>query len=352
MGDLDEPPPREVLLRPKDSSSEIATLNPAVAQKNPGDTDLFIYPRVDIGRGRRTYRSYIGYVEAQFDKGGVVVDHSSRRPLLVPSDSDESYEDARSTVIDGCCYLTYVKVNRRKKTVDTCLAMSDDFVNFQEFGVISPSLPVPRALELIGSKKRYSDYHRAWFETYKAKAFWRDATLDFKNFAFFPEKINGKFGLPFRVLPNVLFLLVEDLRYLKKGDFWEDVFLNLDEHVLIKPVGGCESWQVNRVGIGPPPIKKGEDWLLVYHGVRLSPKRYCMGAAVLDKNMRLVRRTREPFLVPRESWQRNGIKNEVVYLTGSASNGGFHFFGGAADTVSFQVGPYDLEKIVEKCEPV
>lgn len=349
MDDSDEPPLiKEVFLEPRKEESEIAIFNPAICQLN---SDLYIYPRVDLGRGRRINKSYIGYVEARFDGGHIVVDPGSRRPLLSSSDPNESYEDPRATVIDGVCYLTYTKVNRKRKTVDTCLAFSSDFRDFQEFGVISSRLTIPRALELVGSRKN-AEYPSAWVETYKAKDFKSDATLDLKNFAFFPEKTNRNYALTLRVLPNMLFLLVKDLKELRREDFWEDVFSDLGKHLLMKPLKGHGGWQGNRIGAGPPPIKKGDEWVLVYHGAKLSPKRYCMGAAVLDENLKAVKRTEEPFLVPEEDWSRNGIKNDVVYLTGTAVNEGIHFFGGAADTVSFQVGSYDLEKIVEKCSPV
>jgi len=369
MEEPDEPPPdkeeekedkfpliKQVLLKPRPENSEVAISNLGVAQKNPGDEQLHLYPRVDIGKGRRIHNSHIDYIGASFEGQNVIVDDSSRRTLLDSRDADVSYEDPRATVVEGVCHLTYTKFNRRKKTVDIGLALSEDLVNFHEVGnevgTISPSLTIRRALELIGSKRRYADYQWAWFETWRAKEFWPDAYLDFKNFAFFPEKKDGKFVLTARVLPNMLLLEFDELKDLERKDFWENIFSNLDKYILMKPMKGNEGWQVNRIGVSSPPLKRGDEWVLFYHGVRLNPKQYCNGAAVLNENLEVVRRTKEPIFSPEEAWEKYGLKNNVVYLTGTAFNHGLHFFGGAADTVSFQVGPYRLEKIIEKCEPV
>ena len=51
-------------------------------------------------------------------------------------------------------------------------------------------------------------------------------------------------------------------------------------------------------------------------------------------------------------WEKNGVVNNVVYITGAAFNNGLHLFGGAADKVCFQTGPFQLEEIVQQCEKI
>jgi predicted GH43/DUF377 family glycosyl hydrolase len=133
-----------------------------------------------------------------------------------------------------------------------------------------------------------------------------------KNACILPEKINSKYVIFHRIFPNILIDFADDLdfdgttRWLK-GEF------------RIRPRAAY--WDSRKVGAGPPPIKTGDGWLLIYHGVgECDPGRYKIGAMLLDlKNpSRVLSRTSEPILEPRVWYENEGWKSGVIYPCGAA----------------------------------
>jgi beta-1,4-mannooligosaccharide/beta-1,4-mannosyl-N-acetylglucosamine phosphorylase len=75
------------------------------------------------------------------------------------------------------------------------------------------------------------------------------------------------------------------------------------------------------IGPGPPPVKTRAGWLLVYHGVAThfaAANVYQAGAVLLDLDdpRRVLARTRDNLLEPRESWELTGQVPNVVFPTG------------------------------------
>ncbi len=87
-----------------------------------------------------------------------------------------------------------------------------------------------------------------------------------------------------------------------------------------------------RVGAGCPPIRWGEDWLLLYHGADRGD-RYALAAAVLDgRTLEVKRRSRTPLMEPEEEFEKNGFFSSVVFVTGCHPiPGGVRVFYGGAD---------------------
>jgi predicted GH43/DUF377 family glycosyl hydrolase len=103
------------------------------------------------------------------------------------------------------------------------------------------------------------------------------------------------------------------------------------------------------IGSGPPPVKTREGWLQIYHGVAthfLGANIYQVGAVLLDLGdpRRVLGRTRDNILEPREPWEMTGQVPNVVFPGGltvaETDDEGFaltssevNLYYGAADTV-------------------
>lgn len=103
------------------------------------------------------------------------------------------------------------------------------------------------------------------------------------------------------------------------------------------------------IGSGPPPVRVAEGWLHIYHGVAThfaAANIYQAGAVLLDAGdpTRVLARTRDNILEPREMWEMVGQVPNVVFPSGMTVDGSFadgvapptaalRVYYGAADTV-------------------
>lgn len=148
-----------------------------------------------------------------------------------------------------------------------------------------------------------------------------------KNACIMPEKINGKYAIFHRVFPNILIDFVDNL------DFDGSTFLK-GEHK-IKPTK--TSWDSRKIGVGPPPIKTDDGWLMLYQAVgERDPGRYKIGAMLLETKdpTRVLSRSAEPILSPDEWYENAGHKAGVAYPCGAVNvKGNLIIYYGGADTV-------------------
>jgi beta-1,2-mannobiose phosphorylase / 1,2-beta-oligomannan phosphorylase len=95
-------------------------------------------------------------------------------------------------------------------------------------------------------------------------------------------------------------------------------------HLLASPQQG---WERLRIGAGAPPLRLGDKWLLLYHGVSghisedMGPQeavRYAAGMLLLDglDPRKIVYRARHPILTPEPPTERAGVVPNVVFPTG------------------------------------
>ncbi len=132
-----------------------------------------------------------------------------------------------------------------------------------------------------------------------------------KDASLFPERFNGLYALIHRPIvrgeAHIWISFSPDLRY------WGD------SRVLIHTRPGW--WDSHHVGLGTPPIKTEEGWLIIYHGARItaSGALYRVGAALLDlEDPRIVRkRSDEWILGPEKQYEMVGISDAVVFPTGA-----------------------------------
>jgi predicted GH43/DUF377 family glycosyl hydrolase len=99
---------------------------------------------------------------------------------------------------------------------------------------------------------------------------------------------------------------------------------------------GPGTWE-EKIGAGPPPIRTGKGWLLIYHGVD-GDGVYRAGAAMFDlaDPSRLLHRHPHPILEPEEDYEIRGVIPRVVFPCGICEIGReyYIYYGGADRVVS------------------
>ena len=123
-----------------------------------------------------------------------------------------------------------------------------------------------------------------------------------KGMALFPRKINGHYAMIGRQDNENLHLIYSDDLYC-----WEEGIALLEPRF---------PWEFIQIGNCGSPIELEEGWLLLTHGVG-PMRRYCVGAALLDKAdpAKVLARLPEPLLRP-ERLAREGYVPNVVYTCG------------------------------------
>ena len=257
--------------------------------------------------------SVLGYASS---KDGIHIDERLKEPIYVPTQPFESNpqapqtsfagymsgggcggcEDPRLTKIDNRFYMTYVAFNGRE---------------------------APRVA--LTSIKVNDFLSKKWH--------WEDPVLisppgeTHKNWAIFPEKINNKYAILHSISPEVSIAYVDSLNF--DGSTYINSYYSGDLR------RNCwDSWVR---GVGPPPIKTKDGWLILYHAMdKQDPNRYKVGAMILDYRnpAKVLYRSGQPILEPNEIYENEGFKGGVVYACGAvAVNNRLFVYYGAADTV-------------------
>lgn len=147
--------------------------------------------------------------------------------------------------------------------------------------------------------------------------------VDDKDLALLPEKIDGSHLLYHRVSGRICADLLPDLSSGKRVSRCIEV---------LAPRRGM--WDGAKVGVAAPPLKVGDKWLLIYHGVSRHGV-YRLGAALLDSSgTSVLARTADPIFEPVEEYEKNGEIANVVFSCGAVVRGDTLFlYYGAADRV-------------------
>lgn len=135
-----------------------------------------------------------------------------------------------------------------------------------------------------------------------------------KNWVIFPEKIDGQYAIIHSINPTV------QIEYRDSLDFDED------EHI-DSFYGGMEEddrWDKLVRGVGSPPIRTDEGWLVLYHAMGEDKSKYKVGAMLLDLDnpSKVLHRSSGPILEPEEHYENNGHKPGVVYASGAVVKDG------------------------------
>lgn len=131
-----------------------------------------------------------------------------------------------------------------------------------------------------------------------------------KDACLFPRRFRGRFVLIHRPIvsgeAHIWISFSPDLKH------WGDhTMLIASRHAY---------WDCHRVGLACQPVETPQGWLLFYHGVRntTAGALYRLGLVLLDLNepWKVLRRSDEWILGPRESYERVGDVGGVIFPTG------------------------------------
>ncbi|MBW2966537.1 glycosidase [Candidatus Woesearchaeota archaeon] len=215
-------------------------------------------------------------------KDGFTVEHIEDTPSFAGrlNDGDYGVEDPRIIKIKNKYIMTYVAVSKNEG-VSTFLAVSNNLKKWQRKGLI-----------------------------------FRETN---KDVVLFPEKIKGKYvalhrpqGFYVFSRPSIWISYSPDLIYWGK------------EKSIIQP--RPNSWETDKIGSGPPPIKTKKGWLLVYHGARKkdNKKEYNAGTILLDLKSpeKIIARTpaNKPLIIPSKTYEKKGFVSNVVFPTGAVAD--------------------------------
>ncbi|MBU2703538.1 putative GH43/DUF377 family glycosyl hydrolase [Sporomusaceae bacterium BoRhaA] len=189
--------------------------------------------------------------------------------------------------------ITYTAYSRGGPLVS--LALTDDFVNFERMGPITPA--------------------------------------EDKDAAIFPRRINGKWALIHRPVNTT---------YGPGAHIWlsysDDLLHWGDQRVLMHARRGSW-WDGGKIGLSTPPLETAEGWLMLYHGVRQTAAGaiYRVGLALLDLDdpHRILHRSDEWVFGPLEWYERLGDVADVVFPCGwvhDEQTGVLKMYYGGADT--------------------
>jgi len=311
-----------IILKPSKKEFEnYAVFNPACVQK--GDY-IYMYYRAMSKKNR----SVIGHCKLG---GPLNVVERAKEPFMVPEhDYEHNLEDPRITLLDDTYYLTYIAYDGRN--VRIAYATSKDLKKFEKKGVISPEISYDEAEDIFRACSSKLKERYFLFESYFKDIVGKDVILWDKDALLFPKKINGKFALIHRILPDIQIIYFKKFADLTL-DYWKRYFKNLSKYVILE----SKHWYETRnIGGGCPPIETDKGWLLIYHAVddMDKGKTYRAGAALLDKKdpTKVIGHLHEPLIIPEKRWERRGQVDNVVFPTGTAIFGDkLYIYYGAGD---------------------
>jgi predicted GH43/DUF377 family glycosyl hydrolase len=264
-----------------------SVFNPAAVMFN-GETLLLVRVEDRTGLSRLTVaRSHDGYTN------WIIEPERTMWPELDSWNEKWGIEDARVTQCGDEFLIAYTGFSAGGPLI--CLASTRDFITFDRHGIIAPP--------------------------------------EDKDGALFPRKINGRWALLHRPVPNyahfgahIWLSWSPDLKH------WGD-----PTPLITSRDGGW--WDAHKVGLGPPPLETEHGWLVLYHGVRVtaSGSLYRLGVALLDHDHpeRVIARGNEWVFGPHAPYETSGDVPDVVFPCGWILDGDgdtLRMYYGAADT--------------------
>ncbi len=282
----------------------LAAFNPSPIQKEDGSCHLIYRAMTErqYYHGKNIEVSSIGICDS--DDGAHYDNH---REFITPQEDWELFgvEDPRVTEIDGIYYTFYTAISRYPFEADgirVAVAVSDDLKTIKERHLVTP---------------------------FNAKAM-----------ALFPDKIDGKLcailtvhsDMPPAKMAIAKFDTPEDMW---SESFWEEWYKNLPEHCIELR----RDKRSDHAEVGAPPLYTERGWLLIYSHIQnyfTDRKIFGIEAVLLDHDdpRQIVARTRYPFMVPEESYERYGQLENIIFPSGATlEDDNLTVYYGGCDTV-------------------
>jgi predicted GH43/DUF377 family glycosyl hydrolase len=219
------------------------------------------------------------------------------QPTLLP-DPDKhpeelwGIEDPRITFVPELKKYAIVYTAYTRDGPGVALALTEDFHNFDRYGVIMPP--------------------------------------EDKDAALLPCRVDGHWALIHRPVSA------------PRAHMWISYSSDLKHwgnHKLMMEARKGAWWDANKIGLSPPPIETPEGWLVIYHGVKLSCGGciYRLGLALFDLNKPelCLKRGSEWIFAPEENYEQQGDVGYVVFPCGytiGMDGDSINIYYGAADT--------------------
>ena len=159
-----------------------------------------------------------------------------------------------------------------------------------------------------------------------------------KAMALFPEKINGKIAAVLTANTDhppakIALAFFDNEAQIWSKEYWDNWLPFLDRYTI-----PLQREADDHLEVGAPPLKTERGWLLIYayiRNYRTPPVTFGIEAVLLDlKNpLKIVGRTKEPLLVPKEEYELYGKVPNVIFPSGALiQDGELNIYYGAADT--------------------
>ncbi|MBN1866179.1 glycosidase [Candidatus Sumerlaeota bacterium] len=219
------------------------------------------------------------------------------RPTLLPDPErhpDELWgiEDPRIAYIDEMSRYSVVYTAYTRNGPCVALAFTENFRDFERYGVIMPP--------------------------------------EDKDAALFPRRIGGYWALIHRPVSGL------------RADMWISYSPDLrhwGSHKSILEARRGAWWDANKIGLSAPPIETPKGWLVIYHGVRQTAAGclYRLGLALFDLETpeHCLKRGDEWVFGPEEPYETRGDVGNVVFPCGytiAPDGDTIHIYYGAADS--------------------
>jgi predicted GH43/DUF377 family glycosyl hydrolase len=265
-----------------------SVFNPAATRLADGTTLLLC--RVEDRRGHShlsAARSVNGIDGWQIDAQPTLL----ADPVAFPEEL-WGIEDPRITYLSELGKYAVVYTAFSKYGPGVALALTEDFISYERYGVIMPP--------------------------------------EDKDAALLPYRINGYWALVHRPVSG------------PRAHMWLSYSLDLKNwgrHELMMEARWGAWWDATKIGLSPPPIETPQGWLVIYHGVRQTAAGsiYRLGLALFDLNVpeRCLKRGDEWMFGPEETYEQVGDVGYVVFPCGytiADDSDTIQIYYGAADT--------------------
>lgn len=308
----------------KSSQLDRPSANPLISPNPTHDWEAFTTfnpgALYDAGKVHLLYRAqghnYVSSIGYASSTDGVHIEQQLRDPIFIPTQPFEiplqpgkvnmnfmsagygGCEDPRITKIDDRIYMTYVAFN----------------------GYSEPRIAISSI-----SVKDFLDHNWLWTHPVLIS----QPGVVTKSACILPEKIDGKYVIFHRVFPDILIDYRDDL------DFSDGQYLTAQKKISPR---SALWWDSRKIGVGAPPLKTRDGWLLIYQSIDDKEGHpYKVGAMLLDlaDPSKVLHRSRQPILEPQEWYDNDGFKAGVVYPCGAViiDNTLFVYYGGADSRV-------------------
>ena len=287
-----------------------AVQNPILAARGEGfeSRNVFNPAAIDLNGSiyilyRAMDASNTSTIGLAISKDGITIDERLAEPMYIPR-VDFEMKHGSPTGNSGCEDSRIVRIG------DTL------FMTYTAYdGVRAPAGVI--------SSIRVADFLARRFEKWSIPFLLTPDNVDDKDLTFLPEKVDGNYLLYHRVNNQICADLLPDLASGTRASRCIEV---------MGPRHGM--WDGKKVGSAGPPIKVGDRWLMIYHGVSRHAT-YRLGAALLDSTgTSVLARTADSVFEPVETYEKEGEVPNVVFSCGAVVRGDtIYLYYGAADRV-------------------